>query len=315
MEDCCSSMVEVSVLSFKQQKYEGVKQRFRFSNQSSLKYSSANGSFSSVAGQSICTLKPLWGSFGLNVEKEFHGEASYFSGSFSHAEEIEVTQGDELILADLKLKVVAVYTQEYQPTPVTQSDFNVCRICSGPSSLCDPLLSLCRCSGDTKYIHYTCVRHWNHIRNRLHSGRLSVLTLNSKMCACEICNGSYLETATELVPFVICEQFGTPAVLLSLAVSDSEQRYFLVNLSETITIGKGMDATLRLSDQRLNNLHCTVRMKGGRLLVKDLNTRVGTYLRYREEIDMHDKPIITLHLQGQIIEIKAKSRLRTNEFN
>ncbi len=41
------------------------------------------------------------------------------------------------------------------------SSFDCCRVCFRQnSSVRDPLINLCKCSGTVKYIHYNCLKTW-----------------------------------------------------------------------------------------------------------------------------------------------------------
>jgi len=79
--------------------------------------------------------------------------------------------------------------QKKEDNPVTADD--VCKICFGTEESSDnPLLSICRCTGSMKFIHYLCLKTWLHsnIAERITP---QVISYCWKAFHCEICTTSY----------------------------------------------------------------------------------------------------------------------------
>lgn len=71
------------------------------------------------------------------------------------------------------------------------SDDCCCRICyQKVTSPDDPLISMCRCSGTMKYIHYSCVRSWIAL-NMIDKQTEYYTSISFKNLKCEICKMDY----------------------------------------------------------------------------------------------------------------------------
>lgn len=70
---------------------------------------------------------------------------------------------------------------------------------------------------------------------------------------------------------------GVPVVTLTIAVSGGPART-VEHRKEAVTLGKGPDATVNISDATLADLHCAVQLHAGNLLLVDFGSPAGTIL-------------------------------------
>lgn len=70
---------------------------------------------------------------------------------------------------------------------------------------------------------------------------------------------------------------GVPVVSLTIAVSGGPART-VEHRKETVSLGKGPDATVKISDASLADLHCAVQLHAGNLLLVDFGSPAGTVL-------------------------------------
>lgn len=79
--------------------------------------------------------------------------------------------------------------QEKEDKPATAED--VCKICFGAEETPEnPLLSICKCTGSMKFIHYICLKIWLHA-NVIERITPQVISYYWKSFHCEICTTSY----------------------------------------------------------------------------------------------------------------------------
>jgi hypothetical protein len=79
--------------------------------------------------------------------------------------------------------------QEKEDKPATVED--VCKICFGVEETSDnPLLSICRCTGTMKFVHYFCLKTWLH-SNVIERITSQVISCYWKTFNCEICTANY----------------------------------------------------------------------------------------------------------------------------
>jgi hypothetical protein len=79
--------------------------------------------------------------------------------------------------------------QQKEDKPITADD--VCKICFGTEESADnPLLSICKCTGSMKFIHYLCLKTWLH-SNVVERITPQVISYYWKAFHCEICTVSY----------------------------------------------------------------------------------------------------------------------------
>jgi len=73
--------------------------------------------------------------------------------------------------------------------PATMED--ICKICFGVEETPDnPLISICRCAGSMKFVHYLCLKTWLH-SNVIERVAFQVISYYWKIFNCEICTTSY----------------------------------------------------------------------------------------------------------------------------
>lgn len=68
---------------------------------------------------------------------------------------------------------------------------NMCRFCFGEHDTnTNPLLSICKCNGTLKYIHYNCIRKWLKYQMAIITEK-EVTSYHWKSFECELCKTCY----------------------------------------------------------------------------------------------------------------------------
>jgi pSer/pThr/pTyr-binding forkhead associated (FHA) protein len=66
-------------------------------------------------------------------------------------------------------------------------------------------------------------------------------------------------------------------MILRYVLPDGEQKEFKLG-KKSITIGRGVAADVRLADKLASRIHCGISCKGDNYLLRDFNSRNGTYI-------------------------------------
>ena len=170
--------------------------------------------------------------------------------------------------------------------------YKICRICYlEDDTLENPLIQPCICSGSMKYIHLDCLKQWlkTSIFVKIESNKDSFLYLY-KTPECELCKTKFTDYIRhkgklyEILDFK--NDFSNYLIVESITIDKNQNKYlYIVNLDRpdnenTITIGRGHDCHLLLSDISVSRWHCflTVDKKAKKIFIHDNNSKFGTLI-------------------------------------
>ena len=177
-----------------------------------------------------------------------------------------------------------------------ESKYKICRICySEEESEDNPLIQPCICSGSMKYIHLECLRHW------LRTSIFEQIEDTNNCCIylyrtpeCELCKTKYpdfIRHNGKLYEIIDLQSNYFNYALIETITHDKNQNKYLysVNLDQidnTITIGRGHDCNLLLTDISVSRWHCYINVdkKTKRLTIKDNNSKFGTLILVKNKI-------------------------------
>jgi hypothetical protein len=180
-------------------------------------------------------------------------------------------------------KISSTIDEEKYVTVLPDSDEEkLCKICCcEETSQEDPLISLCKCSGTLKFIHYTCLKHW--LKGKVTRESLgSVSTYIWKELKCELCKEqlpeifeykgkmlSLLEISYPQSPYLILED---------LKDEDEKQTMYVVALddAQSIVIGRGGESEIRLNDISVSRIHARIKYFGNKFYLTDNKSKFGT---------------------------------------
>jgi hypothetical protein len=191
---------------------------------------------------------------------------------------------------------------------------NVCRIC-----YCDedeansPLVNLCNCSGDVKYIHLKCLFLWLQTKSK-------VLTLSNDLCKqitfnkihCEICKEKYPEIVfdinknkvyqvykpEEIFSFVN-NLYNNYIILESFELINQKKIIYIVSFDEKnlISIGRGVDCDIRLTDVTVSRKHSVfLRTKENKIILKDAGSKFGTLILLQAKKVLITQKILSIQI-------------------
>ena len=177
-----------------------------------------------------------------------------------------------------------------------ESKYKICRICySEEESDDNPLIQPCICSGSMKYIHLECLKHWlrTSIFEQIENTNSCCIYLY-KTPECELCKTKYpdfIRHNGKLYEIIDLQTNFDSYALIETITQDKNQNKYLysVNLEQTddcITIGRGHDCNLLLTDISVSRWHCYINIdkKTKRLTIKDNNSKFGTLILVKNRI-------------------------------
>ena len=170
--------------------------------------------------------------------------------------------------------------------------YKICRICYlEDDTVENPLIQPCICSGSMKYIHLDCLKQWlkTSIFVKIESNKDSFLYLY-KTPECELCKTKFTDYIRhkgklyEILDFK--NDFSNYLIVESITIDKNQNKYlYIVNLDRpdnenTITIGRGHDCHLLLSDISVSRWHCflTVDKNAKKIFIHDNNSKFGTLI-------------------------------------
>ena len=166
----------------------------------------------------------------------------------------------------------------------------ICRICYIEEETIDnPLIQPCICSGSMKYIHLDCLRQWLQTS-------IFVKIEESKDCSiylfktpeCELCKTKFTDFIRhkgrlyEILDFK--NDFNNYLIIESITLDKNQNKYlYVVNLDQPnnqISIGRGHDCQILLSDISVSRWHCflTIDKTSKNIFIHDNNSKFGTLI-------------------------------------
>ena len=195
----------------------------------------------------------------------------------------------------------------------------ICRLCYlDESTITDPLISPCNCSGTMKYIHLSCLKKSIKSKyNKKSTDSLEMFLFQNY--ACEIC----------LTPYPKCLVYKTNVYYLIDIDLNKFENYVLCDLSKytennstkskqithfgyimfkiednkELTLGRKKNNDIKLKDISVSRNHCVIIKKDDNLLIKDLGSKFGTMKYIKDSLDLKLKEQITLLCGRHQIEL------------
>ena len=195
---------------------------------------------------------------------------------------------------------------------------DICRICFTSESESDsPLLTLCKCSGDSKFVHLNCLSHWFKIKSDVFDSSNNIfkkITFNT--LECEICKEKFPEMAFDLnnkKPYEIYnpEYFITSlsdlyhnyAIFESFELINQRKIIYIISFDtkNSITIGRSQSSDMKIADVTISRIHSILlRTRDNKLMIKDANSKFGTLILLQaKNIFINDK-ILSIQI-GKIL--------------
>ena len=157
-----------------------------------------------------------------------------------------------------------------------------CKIClSNENSSNNPLISPCDCTGSMGLIHLECLSEWIKSRmvKKIYSNKIVCYW---KSIDCEICKKTFTSFIS-LLDLSSLFRKNEPILLLEIIEGfKSGIRYvWAVQMmdKDSIVLGRGFDAEIRISDISVSRSHSTIENCKGTFVIKDKKSKFGTLVK------------------------------------
>ena len=191
-----------------------------------------------------------------------------------------------------------------------------CRICyEEKDDNNNPLVQPCNCHGTLKYIHLKCLKQWLKTNTYiLYENSEFSKTYKYKEAECELCKSKLPDYVRHKGKLYEINDFGNDFknyIIFECLTLDKNNIKFLYVVSlennKLLSIGRGNDCSLVLSDASISRNHCALRFSNKKVFLEDCGSKFGTLILYHEEkIKLIDELKLYLQIGRSFLKCKVK---------
>jgi hypothetical protein len=210
-----------------------------------------------------------------------------------------------------------------RPPVMEQGDHPVCYMCFDEEDTEDnPMITPCKCSGDTKYVHVECLRKW-------HTAEADnqICFLSSVDATCSVCKSSFksdfkLRDGRHVKLFK--SSLEPPYVSLLVATKhEMAQRLFNTrfqlsfstllkpdgqNSTRPLLLGRSSGSDMVLDYRTVSARHAAIRFKNGEFVFTDGGSSNGSYLYLRRPLELSPSQPVQFRLGRSMISMKVVNK-------
>jgi len=202
-------------------------------------------------------------------------------------------------------------------------DKPVCYMCfDEEDSECNPLITPCKCIGDTAYVHVECLRKW-------HTAEADnqICFLSSVDATCSVCKSTFksdfkLKDGRQMKLFK--SSLEPPYVSLLVATKhEMAQRLFNTrfqlsfstlmkadgrNATRPLLLGRSSGSDMVLDYRTVSARHASIRFKNGEFVFTDAGSSNGSYLYLRRPLELSPSQSVQFRLGRSMISMKVVNK-------
>merc|ERR1712176_1097262 len=202
-------------------------------------------------------------------------------------------------------------------------DRPVCYMCfDEENSESNPLITPCKCTGDTKYVHVECLRKW-------HTAEADnqICFLSSVDATCSVCKSTFksdfkLKDGRHVKLFK--SSLEPPYVSLLVATKhEMAQRLFNTrfqlsfstllkpdgrNATRPLLLGRSSGSDMVLDYRTVSARHASIRFKNGEFIFTDAGSSNGSYLYLRRPVELSPSQPVQFRLGRSMISMKVVNK-------
>mmetsp|Transcript_32630 Transcript_32630/g.53943 ORF Transcript_32630/g.53943 Transcript_32630/m.53943 type:complete len:571 (-) Transcript_32630:103-1815(-) len=202
-------------------------------------------------------------------------------------------------------------------------DHPICYMCfDEENSETNPLITPCKCSGDTKYVHVDCLRKW-------HTAEADnqICFLSSVDATCSVCKSTFksdfkLKDGRHVKLFK--SSLEPPYVSLLVATKhEMAQRLFNTrfqlsfstllkpdgrNATRPLLLGRSSGSDMVLDYRTVSARHASIRFKNGEFSFTDAGSSNGSYLYLRRPVELSPSQPVQFRLGRSMISMKVVNK-------
>lgn len=202
-------------------------------------------------------------------------------------------------------------------------DSPVCYMCFDEEDTVDnPMITPCKCSGDTKFVHVECLRKW-------HTAEADnqICFLSSVDATCSVCKSTFksdfkLRDGRQVKLFK--SSLEPPYVSLLVATKhEMAQRLFNTrfqlsfstlmkpdgrNATRPLLLGRSSGSDMVLDYRTVSARHAAIRFKNGEFVFTDAGSSNGSYLYLRRPLELSPSQAVQFRLGRSMISMKVVNK-------
>ena len=202
-------------------------------------------------------------------------------------------------------------------------DSPVCYMCFDEEDTEEnPMITPCKCSGDTKYVHVDCLRKW-------HTAEADnqICFLSSVDATCSVCKATFksdfkLKDGRQVKLFK--SSLEPPYISLLVATKhEMAQRLFNTrfqlsfstlmkpdgkNCTRPLLLGRSSGSDMVLDYRTVSARHATIRLKNGEFIFTDAGSSNGSYLYLRRPLELSPAQPVQFRLGRSMISMKVANK-------
>ena len=206
---------------------------------------------------------------------------------------------------------------------VMEGDSPVCYMCFDEEDTEEnPMITPCKCSGDTKYVHVECLRKW-------HTAEADnqICFLSSVDATCSVCKSTFksdfkLKDGRHVKLFK--SSLEPPYVSLLVATKhEMAQRLFNTrfqlsfstilkpdgrNATRPLLLGRSSGSDMVLDYRTVSARHAAIRFKNGEFIFTDAGSSNGSYLYLRRPLELSPSQPVQFRLGRSMISMKVVNK-------
>lgn len=236
---------------------------------------------------------------------------------------------DDTDSCDADVSPPAALKKSSPPTPnndFDQGDTPICYMCFDDSTDDDgvnPLITPCKCLGDTRYVHVECLRKW-------HTAEADnqICFLSSVDATCSVCKSTFksdFRLADGRLVKLFKSSLCPPYVSLLIATKhEMAQRLFNTrfqlsfstllkpdrrNGTRPLLLGRSSGSDMVLDYRTVSARHATIKFKNGEFIFADAGSSNGSYLYLRKPVELtQGSQSIQFRLGRSMISMRVVSK-------
>ena len=213
--------------------------------------------------------------------------------------------------------------ERQQMKRTTEGDNPVCYMCFDEEDTEEnPMITPCKCSGDTKYVHVECLRKW-------HTAEADnqICFLSSVDATCSVCKSTFksdfkLKDGRHVKLFK--SSLEPPYVSLLVATKhEMAQRLFNTrfqlsfstilkpdgrNGTRPLLLGRSSGSDMVLDYRTVSARHAAIRFKNGEFIFTDAGSSNGSYLYLRRPLELSPSQPVQFRLGRSMISMKVVNK-------
>jgi pSer/pThr/pTyr-binding forkhead associated (FHA) protein len=207
--------------------------------------------------------------------------------------------------------------------PAMDGDKPMCYMCFDDEDTEEnPLITPCKCTGDTKYVHVDCLRKW-------HTAEADnqICFLSSVDATCSVCKSTFksdfkLKDGRQVKLFK--SSLEPPYVSLLVATKhEMAQRLFNTrfqlsfstilkpdgrNATRPLLLGRSSASDMVLDYRTVSARHAAIRFKNGEFIFTDAGSSNGSYLYLRRPLELSSSQPVQFRLGRSMISMKVVNK-------